>query len=216
MRLQDRPRFRASASVDASTTSSPRREAVRALAQSGLYPTNCRLLDAERGADTRAPAAGDAARAGPRLRVGRPRARRLDGARARALPRPRRQGAGGRAARRATTSRGAREGAAGAWRQAFLRRALPARRARAARHGQRDLRDRDHLGPLRRASTRERDGGDRGRGARGSAAPARSRAASRTSTRTGRRRTTRSSRPGKPGAQLAQWDEIKARGRRRR
>ena len=30
--------------------------AVRALAQSGLYPTNCRLLDAARGADTRAPA----------------------------------------------------------------------------------------------------------------------------------------------------------------
>ena len=44
MRLQDRPRFRASASVRfAELTAAVR--CVRALAQSGLHPTNCRLLD---------------------------------------------------------------------------------------------------------------------------------------------------------------------------
>ena len=44
MRLQDRPRFRAGASV---TFSSMKHacEAVRAISQSGLFPTNCRLLD---------------------------------------------------------------------------------------------------------------------------------------------------------------------------
>ncbi|WP_319825410.1 FAD-binding oxidoreductase [Thalassovita sp.] len=44
MRLQERPRFRASASVRFDSTSLAA-EAVRALSQSGLYPTNCRLLD---------------------------------------------------------------------------------------------------------------------------------------------------------------------------
>lgn len=44
MRLQNRPRFRASASVrfDGFFRAA---QAVRALSQSGLYPTNCRLLD---------------------------------------------------------------------------------------------------------------------------------------------------------------------------
>jgi len=46
MRLQTRPRFRASASV--TFTDMQRAVAcVRMLAQSGLYPTNCRLLDAD-------------------------------------------------------------------------------------------------------------------------------------------------------------------------
>jgi alkyldihydroxyacetonephosphate synthase len=44
MRLQDRPRFRASASLSASDFLAGAR-AVRALAQSGLHPSNCRLLD---------------------------------------------------------------------------------------------------------------------------------------------------------------------------
>ena len=44
MRLQDRPRFRGSASVFFATTKAAA-EACRAIAQSGLYPTNCRLLD---------------------------------------------------------------------------------------------------------------------------------------------------------------------------
>lgn len=45
MRLQDRPRFRASASVRFPTLAEAA-GAVRALSQSGLQPTNCRLLDA--------------------------------------------------------------------------------------------------------------------------------------------------------------------------
>src|SRR5205823_5286491 len=49
MRLQDRPRFRAQASVRFPTFAAGV-AAARALAQSGLYPTNCRLLDAAEAA----------------------------------------------------------------------------------------------------------------------------------------------------------------------
>jgi len=45
MRLQDRPRWKASAGVEFPTLHSGA-DAVRALAQSGLFPVNCRLLDA--------------------------------------------------------------------------------------------------------------------------------------------------------------------------
>ena len=45
MRLQDRPRFKASASVEFAEFDSGA-SAVRALSQSALFPTNCRLLDA--------------------------------------------------------------------------------------------------------------------------------------------------------------------------
>src|SRR6185369_8568596 len=45
MRLQDRPRLRASASVTFADFFRAA-DAVRAISQSGLYPTNCRLLDA--------------------------------------------------------------------------------------------------------------------------------------------------------------------------
>ncbi|WP_315785453.1 FAD-binding oxidoreductase [Bradyrhizobium sp. SZCCHNPS1003] len=45
MRLQDRPRFRASASVRFATVAKAV-SCIRALSQSGLQPTNCRLLDA--------------------------------------------------------------------------------------------------------------------------------------------------------------------------
>src|SRR5258708_28192030 len=44
MRVQDRVRFKASAGVHFSSFASGA-EAVRAVAQAGLYPTNCRLLD---------------------------------------------------------------------------------------------------------------------------------------------------------------------------
>ena len=44
MRLQDRPRFRASAAVEFESFEDGWR-AARAIAQSGLYPANCRLLD---------------------------------------------------------------------------------------------------------------------------------------------------------------------------
>ena len=62
MRLQDRPTYRASASIRFTGPDGFLRgaEAVRALVQSGLGPTNCRLLDAGEALQSGA-AAGDAA-----------------------------------------------------------------------------------------------------------------------------------------------------------
>ncbi len=62
MRLQDRPTFRESMSVRFSGAEGFLRgaEAVRALSQSGLFPSNCRLLDANEAANT---GAGDGASA---------------------------------------------------------------------------------------------------------------------------------------------------------
>src|SRR5205085_8494966 len=57
MRIQDRPRFRASAGVRF-TSLEEGVAAARAVAQAGLFPTNCRLLD-ERGAATSAGIADD-------------------------------------------------------------------------------------------------------------------------------------------------------------
>ena len=59
MRLQDRPRFRGSASVFFDTTKAAG-EACRAIAQSGLHPANCRLLD---GAEARNNMVGDGSKA---------------------------------------------------------------------------------------------------------------------------------------------------------
>ena len=53
-----------------------------------------------------------------------------------------------------------REGAAGIWRNAFIRMPYARERLTPARHHQRHLRDRDHLGPLRRLPRRGQ-GGDR-------------------------------------------------------
>ena len=88
-------------------------DAVRAIAQSGLYPANCRLIDAARGAPDLA-GDGSARSARARVRVRRPRRRAVDGARARAVPRARRDWERARGA-------GRRGRAAGAWREAFLR-----------------------------------------------------------------------------------------------
>ena len=55
MRLQDRPTFRASAAVRYAEFASAA-AAVRAISQAGLWPTNCRLIDAE---ETRLAGAGD-------------------------------------------------------------------------------------------------------------------------------------------------------------
>ena len=99
MRVQDAPRFRESAAVLFDSFESGA-QAVRALSQSGLHPSNCRLLDPGEAALTGAAPDGQAA-ARARLRVRRPRARPLDGARARALRGPRRaaaRAAGGAAA----------------------------------------------------------------------------------------------------------------------
>ncbi|HZU91888.1 MAG TPA: FAD-binding oxidoreductase, partial [Stellaceae bacterium] len=59
MRLQDRPRFRAGGAVHFRDFYSAA-QAVRALAQAGLYPANCRILDPEEAANT---GAGDGAAA---------------------------------------------------------------------------------------------------------------------------------------------------------
>jgi len=120
LRVQDRPRFRASAALrfggdDGFTRGA---EAVRALAQSGLHPANCRLLDALEAA-TSGTSDGDATI----LVLGFESADHpLDAWMARALECCR--DAGGEipepAAATRRTDSGAREGAAGAWREAFL------------------------------------------------------------------------------------------------
>lgn len=118
MRLQDRPRFRASASVrfpgdDGFTRGA---EAVRLLAQSGLNPSNCRLLDALEAANS---GAGDDAvllvafeSADHALDAWIARALEIAAAAGGVLP------DGG--AKTKTGGEGAREGAAGAWRDAFV------------------------------------------------------------------------------------------------
>jgi alkyldihydroxyacetonephosphate synthase len=120
MRLQDRPKFRASVSVrfpgeDGFTRGA---ETVRILSQSGLYPTNCRILD--RGeAQTAGAGDGDAAI----LVLGFESADHpLDAWMARALECC--QDGGGEipegAGKTRTDEAATREGAAGAWRNAFL------------------------------------------------------------------------------------------------
>jgi len=120
MRLQDRPRFRASASVRFSGEDAFLRgaECVRALSQSGLAPANCRLLDPTE-ALTSGAGGGDVAV----LVLGFESADHAQGARmARAAELCR--DAGGEvpddAVRTRTDSAAGKEGAAGAWRQAFL------------------------------------------------------------------------------------------------
>jgi alkyldihydroxyacetonephosphate synthase len=120
MRLQQRPRFRASASVRFAGEQGFLRGAavVRAISQSGLHPANCRLLDPLEAANSGA-ADGDAAI----LVLGFESADHgLDAPMARALELCRDGGGetpeGG--ARTRSGDEGAREGAAGAWRNAFV------------------------------------------------------------------------------------------------
>jgi alkyldihydroxyacetonephosphate synthase len=120
MRLQDRPRFRASTALRFPGEGGFLRgaRAVRALGQSGLYPANCRLLDAE---EARNAGAGDGSAA--MLVLGFESADHpLDAWMRRALELCR--DAGGEAPDDAGRTRedaeAGREGAAGAWRRAFL------------------------------------------------------------------------------------------------
>jgi len=120
MRLQDRPTFRAQASVRFAGEEGFLRgaRAVRVLSQAGLHPANCRLLDA-REAETSGAAAGDASV----LIVGFESADHpLDAWMARALEIARDAGGVvGEGEGRTRTGEGApRGGAAGAWRNAFL------------------------------------------------------------------------------------------------
>jgi alkyldihydroxyacetonephosphate synthase len=117
MRLQDRPTFRASASI-AFDTFAAGAAAARAVARAGLYPANCRLLDPGE-AMTAGAGTGDEA---VLLLAFESADHALDAWMARALECARDHG--GRvpegAGRTVTTEAGAREGAAGAWRRAFL------------------------------------------------------------------------------------------------
>lgn len=118
MRLQDRPKYRASVSVGFSEFYTAAR-AVRALSQSGLYPTNVRLLDASEAMTN---GAGDGSAsvlilgfesADHPLDAWMSRALELAADHGGKFP----EGAG-----KTRTDEGAsREGAAGAWRDAFLR-----------------------------------------------------------------------------------------------
>ena len=119
MRVQDRPRFRASTSVRFEGEQGFARgaEAVRALSQSGLHPANCRLLDAGEAASS---GAGDGNAA--ILVLGFESADHpLEAWMQRALELCR--DAGGTTPEQVPTRRDAgasREGAGGAWRKAFL------------------------------------------------------------------------------------------------
>jgi alkyldihydroxyacetonephosphate synthase len=113
VRLQDAPRFRASASVKFDDFMKGA-EAVRALAQSGLNPTNCRLIDAQEAMGT---GAGDGSAA--LLVLGFESADHPQDAkfeRAKELARDH----GGKI-EEPKAAAAHREGAAGAWRNAFLR-----------------------------------------------------------------------------------------------
>jgi alkyldihydroxyacetonephosphate synthase len=117
MRLQDRPRFRASASVTFADFAAGT-EAARAIAQAGLYPANCRLLDAGEAALSGAGTGDEAVL----LLAFESADHGLDAWSGRALECARDHGGrvpAGAGATRATDE-GARNGAAGAWRRAFL------------------------------------------------------------------------------------------------
>jgi alkyldihydroxyacetonephosphate synthase len=117
MRLQDRPTFRASASVTFASFAAGA-EAARAVAQAGLYPANCRLLDPGEAA-TAGAGSGDEAVLLLAFESGD---HPLDAWMARALECARDHGgkAPADAGRTRSAETGARDGAAGAWRKTFL------------------------------------------------------------------------------------------------
>lgn len=133
MRLQDRPTFRASAPVRFAGEDGFLRgaEAVRQLAQAGLYPTNCRLLDPAEALNSGAGSGDEAV-----LVLGFESADHpLDAWMARAIECCRDAGgeADADAGKTTTTTNVTREGAAGAWRRLFL--AMPYMRDRFIRLG---------------------------------------------------------------------------------
>ena len=116
--------------------------ALRAIAQAGLYPSNCRILDAAGGLQHRR-RRRQRRDHGAGFESARPSAR-MPGWRARSNAAPimaaRRSGKAGDAHR---------EGAAGRWRNAFIRMPYAREFLTPARYHQRHVRDRDHLGSLR-------------------------------------------------------------------
>lgn len=117
MRLQERPRFRASAAVTFPDFLSGA-AAVRAISQAGLYPSNCRLLDPGEALTAGAGSGAEAVlllafeSADHSLDAWMQRALECCRDHAGKVP----EGAGGTR----TEGEGARDGAAGAWRQSFL------------------------------------------------------------------------------------------------
>lgn len=118
MRLQDRPRFRASASV-AFQSFDDAWQATRELAQSGLNPANCRLLDHSEAVLS---GSGDGSRA-ILIVTFESGDHELDAwmARATEICRAHRGQVPERATGTRTDETAAREGAAGLWRNAFIR-----------------------------------------------------------------------------------------------
>jgi alkyldihydroxyacetonephosphate synthase len=118
MRLQDRPTYRANASASFDSFEAGVR-AARLLSQSGLHPANCRLLDGGEAFASGASAEGKAVL----VLAFESADHELDAWMRRALELVR--DAGGKvpegAGRTRTDAAGAREGAAGAWRDSFLR-----------------------------------------------------------------------------------------------
>ncbi len=126
MRLQDRPRFRAAASV-AFADFGAAAEVVRAISQAGLYPSNCRLLDANEALNAGAGSGAEAVLIVAFESADHP----LDAWMQRAMECCR--DGGGQvppgAGQTRTDQDAARDGAAGAWRQSFLGAPISARRA---------------------------------------------------------------------------------------
>jgi alkyldihydroxyacetonephosphate synthase len=119
MRLQDRPTFRASATARFSTFSAGV-EAARAIAQSGLHPANCRLLDPLEAQLTGTDDRGDTLLLLAFESADHP----LDAAIGRAVECVLDHGArvdDDSVVVRSEEGSGAREGAAGSWRNAFVR-----------------------------------------------------------------------------------------------
>ena len=104
IRSEPRPSFRAGASLRFPSFFDAAR-AVRSVAQAGLYPSNCRILDPQEAFNTGA-ADGSAAIMVLAFELGRSSARRLDGARAQVLRRPWRNAGAGEGQRRASARRG--------------------------------------------------------------------------------------------------------------
>lgn len=118
MRLQDRPRFRASASVSFESFDDAW-QAAREIAQAGLYPANCRLLDHN---EALVSGSGDGSRA-ILIVTFESADHELDAwlARAAEICRSRHGELPETVGRPQTEETAAREGAAGLWRSAFVR-----------------------------------------------------------------------------------------------
>ena len=149
MRLQDRPRFRAGGAVQFADFFSAAR-AVRAIAQAGLYPANCRILDPQEAHNTGA-GDGRAAILVLAFEFGRPPGRCVDRSSLGMLRRSWRH------ARAPGQGRCASRGGGRDVAQRLYPHALCPRAAGGTGDHRGHFRDRDHLGALRSLSRRSQD-----------------------------------------------------------